>query len=317
MHVKITHIDVDTQSVQPAFGISIDLEYVSDIEAPICISGRLLCSGKVVSYVNEFHMHSDARIELRVLNAETSEAHVNGGSKYRSSYRPRLTALLSPEAIHFLEETRDRHHEKSVDLYIEFLVKSMTLPFKLPATGTIQNYALFGEVRVDRPSEHFTIKQSDWINKYAAPLGIGKFFLVELNIPNTAIPKFWSALHEKLVGNVRSIEQCLKAGQWQEAMFYLRKYYENIKIGDNKPGHQKFKSELDKLMRDDQHGEQGIKNFYDALWQLFEFMSKYVHDKDKQGNLNSLPVAYKEDAYLGYSLAIGLLNFIGRKLNRK
>jgi len=317
MQVKITHIDVDTQSVQPALGISIELEYTADIEAPVCIGGRLMCSGKVISYISEYQMHSDAYIGLRVFNAETSQAHVNSGSKFRSFYRPRLTALLSHQAVQFLDEARERHPEKSVDLYIEFLVKSMTLPFKLPPNGVIQNEVLFAEVLVTRPAEHFTIKQSDWVNKYTEYLGIGKFILVELNIPNTGVPKFWRSLYEKLVENLRSIEQCLKAGQWQEAMFYLRKYYENVKIGDDKPGHQKFRSEFDKLMRDDQHGEEGIKNLYHALWQLFEFMSKYVHDKDRQGNLNVLPIAYKEDAYLGYSLAVGLLNFIGRKLNRK
>jgi len=100
-------------------------------------------------------------------------------------------------------------------------------------------------------------------------------------------------------------------------MFYLRKFYENIKIGDNKPGHKDFKVEFDKILKHDQHGNEGIKNFYDALWQLFEFVSKYIHEKDKQGYLNSLPTPHKEDAYLAYSLAVGLLNFVGNKVNRQ
>lgn len=82
------------------------------------------------------------------------------------------------------------------------------------------------------------------------------------------------------------------------------------------PGHKQFKQELTKLLKDDQHGEEGIKNLYNSIWQLFEFFSKYIHAKDKQGNLSTLPMPLKEDAYLGYSLAMGFLNFIGRKLNR-
>jgi hypothetical protein len=35
------------------------------------------------------------------------------------------------------------------------------------------------------------------------------------------------------------------------------------------------------------------------------------------GNINNLLIPHKEDAYFAYSLAIGILNIIGRKLARK
>ena len=111
------------------------------------------------------------------------------------------------------------------------------------------------------------------------------------------------------------MESCMRKGDWHKTMFYARLFYERIKIGDNKPAHKKFREEFDKLLKKDQHNDEGIQNIYDALWQLFEFISKYTHVEDKQGNSKPIPVTSKEDAYFAYSLALGLLNFISKKIS--
>lgn len=318
MRINITNIDVDDQTIDPALRVSIEVEYFEGIEAPISVAGRIILNGKTISSLQEIQIVNDSYDELIVFDQRTQDERMNGGNKFQTKKSLRLTSSLSPKAIEHIEESQERSREKSVDFQIEFILKSLNLSFKPVGTGGPQNTNSFLKIKVTKPYEHFTIKQSDWINHYTTHLGIGKFLLFELSIPNNnRVPKFWEKLYGNLVKNLVDIEHCLKSGDWQNAMFYVRKFYENIKIGDGKPGHNKFKQELDKILKDDQHGDEGIKNLYDALWQFFEFASKYIHDNDKQGNINNLPIPHKEDAYFAYSLAIGILNFIGRKLARK
>ena len=90
-----------------------------------------------------------------------------------------------------------------------------------------------------------------------------------------------------------------------------------MKIGDKKDGNKKFEEELTKLFTEEQHSQEGIQNLIDGIWKFFEYNSKFIHDRDKKGNLNSIPIATKEDAYFIYALGVGLLNVIGKKLSKK
>jgi len=68
-------------------------------------------------------------------------------------------------------------------------------------------------------------------------------------------------------------------------------------------------------MKKFQHSEEAIDNLYNAIWKFFEFLSKFIHDKDKDGNnYQVLPIPNKEDAYFAYALSIGLLGLIGKKI---
>lgn len=110
------------------------------------------------------------------------------------------------------------------------------------------------------------------------------------------------------------MESCLRSGDWQKVMFIGRKYFENIKVGDNKPGHNNFKNKLSAAFVEFGHSAEGIKELLDAIWHFFNFVSKYVHDKDRLGNLTTLPTPTRADAFFAYALAIGLLNMIGEKI---
>ncbi len=93
-------------------------------------------------------------------------------------------------------------------------------------------------------------------------------------------------------------------------------YSSSIKIADLKPGNSKYFEEFQKLMFADGHSIEGVENLHTAIWQLFEFTSKYVHEKDKTGNLKPPLVTSKEDAYFAFSICVGLLNLLGRKISK-
>lgn len=312
MAIKISNITIDTQSISPTLTVEVEVEYDYSINIPISISGRLLSAdNKVLSQLNESQINSEYDYDLRILN-KTERDKIKEGSK--RNYYAQLTAVLTPKAIEHIEIQREKNTEKSVKFSVGFVVKYLVI------TAEQQNLIVENllKLQIKKSYSEFTIKQSDWIRNYSSHLGIGNFLLLELQVPDDKkVSIFWKKLYEKLCQNVKDMEISIRSGDWEKTMFIARKFFENVKIGDNKSEHKKFKEEFGKLMEHENHGKEGIENLYDAIWKFFEFVSKYVHDKDKTGNINPSPISKKEDAYFAYVLAIGLLNLIGGKINEK
>lgn len=318
MKIVINSISVDTQSINPALQLDIAVEYVDEIEAPFLISGAIVSSGKIISTIEQVQIINQQQYDLVVFDQKTRNTRIDGGSKYKTRATFKLISILSTKALDYLEESRNKHFEKSVNLQIDFVLMSISLPYKPVGAGGPQTGDELLKIKQEKVFENYVIKQSDWVNHFSTQLGIGKFLLLELMILDKVVnSRYWIELYDNLAKNLEDTETALKNGDWYHAMFHLRRFYENIKVGDNKPGSKNFKEELSYVLGEDNHSEIGKDNFYSALWNLFDFFSKYVHEKDQVGNPQPKPIARKEDAYFGYSVGIGLLNLIGRKLNRK
>ncbi len=306
MEVKITHSQVDQLSINPAIKFTVELVFEIATEIPTSISGRLSSSndGKAITFLQEYTV---SNFEVGLLTSNVKQVVYHNNTK--RSIQIELHAVLTQKAIDHIETLREKDHDKSVKFNVEVIIKALDY-------GVDNQAGEYLRFSSKRNYVFHEIKQSDWIKHFAPTLGIGNFLILELKIPEKKqVSEFWIELYEKLNQNVKEMETSIRSGDWQQTMFLARKFYENIKIGDNKPGHKKFKQEFDKLMSKDQHSEEGINNLYDAIWKFFEFVSKYVHDKDKQGHLNPLPVSTKEDAHFAYALALGLLNLMGKKLS--
>lgn len=310
MNISNPKIKVNNQSINPTLICSIDLRFDRSIEMPISVSGKLIGSNhKVLSLLNEHQINANYCYGLRLLSKEEKE-------QSRKENNPdlchiQLSAELSQLALDSIENQRDKTIDKSIKFTLELVVKSLNLTKDI----SHNRYDDFIQINIEREYLYLKIEQSDWINNYSQKLGIGKFFLLELNVPNEDIPDFWSDLFDILTTNVSDMEKSIRSGDWRKTMLFARKFFENIKIGDKKKGHKIFREELNKKMSELQHSEKGIQNLYDGIWQFFEFISKFIHDKDTDGNTYEvLPIPSKEDAYFAYALSIGLLGLIGKKI---
>jgi len=310
MKVSNAKIKVDDLSVNPTLICSIDLEFDRSIEIPISVSGKLIgTNNKVLSLINEHQINAEYTYGLRLLSKDEKEQSRKENNPERRYVQ--LSAELTQLVIENIETQRDKTSDKSIKFSLDLVVKSLNLTKEIKDN----RYDDFIQIKFERKYEGIFIEQSDWINNFSHKLGIGKFMLVELEVPNYEVPDFWNKLFELLRANVADMEMCIRSGDWQKTMLYARKFYDNIKIGDKKKGHKEFRDELNKKMTKLQHSEKGIQNLYDGIWKFFEFTSKFIHDKDTEGNnYEVLPIPSKEDAYFVYVLSIGLLGLLGKKL---
>jgi len=49
---------------------------------------------------------------------------------------------------------------------------------------------------------------------------------------------------------------------------------------------------------------------------IYSSLRLNIHEKDIDGKYQGVPIANKQDAYFVYSIAIGRLNMLGKKLTR-
>lgn len=313
MEIILRELKVDAKTVNPTLVADVLLEFPSEMEAPLFISGHICTSdGYKIALLNENSTSGTTHHPLYILTDDDREKRHKENRLNR--YACELTAELSSKTIEHIETLREKDSGKDV----RFVVKLMCryLEGALEASLKKDVSQPLSRVRVTKADHPYEIEHSKWIKEFAPKLGIGKFLLLELQIPeNKKVPEFWKKLYEQLSKNTQDMEMALRGGDWEKSMLHIRKFYENAKIGDNKPGHKQHKEKFTALLENDGHDKEGIDNFYDGIWQFFEFFSKYIHDQDKKGNISERPHIHKEDAYFAYSMAVGLLNFIGRKIS--
>ena len=310
MRVNNPKIKVDDLSINPTLICSIDLEFDYSLEIPISVTGKLIGSNnRVLALISEHQINSDYDYGLRLLSKDEKEQSRKENRLHRRFVQ--LSAQLTQIAIESIENQRDKTSDKSINFSLDLVIKSMSLTKDI----SDNRFEDFIKIKIAREYSNVSIEQSEWINKFSEKLGIGKFMLVELKVPNSEVPDFWNKLFELLRKNVTDMELSIRSGDWQKTMLFARKFFENIKIGDKKKGHKEFREELNKKMTELQHSEKGIQNLYDGIWQFFEFTSKFIHDKDTDGNnYEVLPIPSKEDAYFVYALSVGLLGLLGKNL---
>jgi len=311
MEIKIHSITVDQQTLTPTLTIGVNIDFYYELEAPISITGRLLSDNKVVSYLNEYQMNSDTKFGLKYLSKlEREKIYQKKNSSY--SYYAQLTAQLTPTALEHIERTREKKQDKSVYFYFDFIVKHLDIP-SIPQEQYTDDLV---RLNINRAYKDFIIKQSDWVKNYSPLLGIGNFLLLELSIPDKQqVNEVWTELYDRLSLRVTEMNEAIRVGDWQKAVDRGRQFNDNLKLSKGKAdGHQKFREEMKKLFEKERHSSDGIQKFFDGIRNFFDYNSKFIHDKDQDGNLNPILTPTREDAYFIYALSIGLLNLIGKKL---
>ena len=311
MEIKANSFSVDQNSTIPALVIYFEMNYMDGEEAPISVSGRILTDDLcLISHLSENYIVKGTSYELNSKDPAASEFN---NSNREAKWGFHLTAPLSKESISHIEQIRERNQDKAVNLNFDLIVKYFSTKNKLTP---IPSQTLL-TLNVSRMKSTLRIDQPTWLKTCAPYFEIGNFLLLELRIPDKLlVDEFWFELYQRLVINTQEMESYIRIGDWENVLRSSRRFFDNIKIGDSKPGNIGFEENFQKLMLADGHTLEGVKNLYDGIWQLFEFTSKYAHDKDKAGNLKANVVTSKEDAYFTFAICVGMLNLLGRKISR-
>lgn len=309
MELEIKNTFVSTEHVQPTLIAKGYLICKSDLEAPLNVSGELLVGGKILSPITIRHDRPRNGVGLKHITEEVRRK--NFRENIHDYYPVDLLVPLSKKQIDFLCKTREANEAKSLELTYRLSVKAMNIE-----TSSFNQGELF-LFKVEECIERKTITRENWIKYFTEKLDIGSFYLIELRKPTIShYNDKWVQLSKSIQENISQMEKSLHEADWQRCIELSRLFFENIKIGDFRSGSQSYKRELSQKLFDLGHDEVGIKNLFDGINNLFQFVSKFLHEKDQEGNPKPRPIAQKEDAYFIYSLSINLANVIFSKLNR-
>lgn len=307
MELKIKNCRISRDHVQPTLiGDGILLGNLH-CEAPLEISGELLVGGKIVSQLTtRLNYNSDENIMKYVNSEQYNENSLKGRS---NKFSLQLISELSKEKIDYISNYRESTTNKSVELTFRLYINVIKLQ-----TNSNELGELF-RIKTDECIDRIVVNQENWINKFSIPLGIGEYYLIELRRPTSAVKsEKWSTLISNIDENLNEMKVQLQNADWQRVIEVSRMFFENIRIGDRRPGNQKFKTELTSLLLRLQYDQQGIDSLFEAIRQMFEFTSKFINEKDKLGSYKPRPIAKKEDAYFIYSLAVNLSNMLFEKI---
>lgn len=302
MNLKVNSLEVSKLALTPTLNVSITCIH-SIYSRPVLISGVLISQdGKECSYLHEYTLNG---FQSSTIHPPRNDNQNN--IKAQTEFI--LTGTITSKAIDYIEELREKDHEKSVRLSLGFIIKTLSIP---------QQVGNSLHIEVSRLTDNITIGQSDWERKYAAPLGIGKYMLLEFQIPEEdKVDAEWIDLYNRLSEAIREIEKSINHGDWKKALIESRIFFDNLYINKKTEGYESFKKKINDLFINDQHDDEGVNNFLNGIENFFNFYSKFVHTTNKKKEPKPLPIPTKEDAYFGYILAIGILNIIGKKASRE
>lgn len=307
--IEIISAKVDSEYIEPTIVFDVQMYFTYGITSLISVEGILKIGGKIISDLKGYITGSETR-NLIIYNKENRDSNYNNADYVQYT---KLVSKLSPLALEHIEKTKDKQQNNDVEFLLELSIKYV----EINALKEDIYRGSFLNILFRKTNEYHIIKQSDWIRHYAPLLGIGNFMLLELYIPKEKkVDKFWQTFYNDLQDNLKKIEVSIRNGDWEKSITNARMFYENIKIGDDKVGNKKFKDQFTKLMLEKNHNQEGINNLYDGIWKFFDFISKYAHSKDQNGNPRPTPIPTKEDAYFVYAMALGLLNFFGKKIEK-
>lgn len=314
MKVTVRNVRVSSVTVDPSLEVEVQIDHLYEIELPISISARVSVENRTVALMDDNQSTRGVTIPLKFKTKRQKEeqfSKANGMTNYQCV----ITAYLSPRAIEHIETIREANHEKAIHLVFDFTVKFLDFPAYAENLSSFSGDHLHINYTHAAFREIYTIKQSDWVNHFSKPLGLGNFILFEYVIPEPQqVPQDWQQLYDRLFERTQEMEEALRKGEWKQVMIAARQFYENSKVGDKKANHKPFEESFKKLYLADQHTEEGFQHLMDAIYHLFEFTSKFIHDKSKTQQIQPIPNATKEDAYLAFALCTSLLNVIGKKL---
>ena len=297
------------KSVNPSLQISITIYYSSEysIESkiPLSLEGEVLSSDN--THLANFCSTSSMLDQTQYINLSGINSYQNSSN---TSYNSDVIVNLSKEALVHIGEMREKNINKDVELKINLKIKYLISNVSIVGDMNIlscNNGKSFLKLKTDNFYESYTIRASNWINNYAPKLGLGKYIILEIPEPDILEEEKF----KELISIKDKVKSHLDQGNWNDAIINSRMVFELLsKDGD-------LKESLKNSFANQCFSDEAINNFFDGIGGLFSFTSKFAHILGRKKEFKQCPTAYKEDAYLAYTIISNLLNMISKKNHRQ
>lgn len=308
LKIESKNVQINTRSIKPGLIIEIRMKYTESFEMPISVNGLLQTSdGKEIALLSEYPRNlSGKKFNLRTLEQNTNRH--DGFSSFE------LYCTLDEHSIEHIETIRHKDPQKDVKLGLMLEIKHMATGLNLK--NTIQQFN-FLHIASQEEYKEVLISYSEWINRFSGPLGIGNFTLLEINedVIQSIYDKFnpnddkFDKLREKILKSIdvlKNMNTQLKKGEWDLVIRCSREFFELNKLGKNNT----LEADLRQLYKVRNGSEVGFQDFYEALFSMFKYISKFIHELDETGNPHVKPIARSEDAYFVYSTCVSALRLV-------
>jgi hypothetical protein len=313
MGLKILEISVNKKSIKPGLFIDVGIDYFENSEILISYEGLLKSE-------NGMELTQIWQYPSRAYHGTQNLKTLNPNEKNKKGIiRVKLFAQLDEHIIEHIEKCRHENRNKDVCFIVDLKVKYQTTTYNLRE----QNQRAFNllTLKDEDLSSSFTIPQSDWVHKFSKDLNIGNYILLEFNEANlesihekfTNVEESFDDLKNKLLKSKKILERMcdyLRIGDWDAVMRHSREFFELFKLGKNNP----IESQLKEMYKARNGSDIGFQPFYEAICNMFNYISKFIHELDKSHNLQIKPTAKSEDAYFAYSTCISVFKIILGKI---
>lgn len=311
-------VEAEKNSVNPTLNVWVKFKYTDKIAHCFVVSAKLNTrSGKLLSTNCTGFLSSGSQEETLEFLPADEVSRRYGKSEHTNSKGYKFSIELSQAAVAYIENERHTTDEKTV--HLQFVVEAVIHRPRFIPLQQSQLNMINGKHQIIIETKpyflQFSIQHSEWVNRFCSSLGIGKFLLVELGQPVLKnIVGHWEAIYEKMKTELVSMENDLRKGEWKYVMISARKVFENLKVFSGKPAEQPLHDDFVEAFKANNHNEDGIKALEQGIKSMFDFCSKYIHDKNKHNASQPTPIATKEDAEFVYSMLLGFINLLGAKL---
>ena len=312
-------VEVLRNSIHPTLLFSFKLSIRKDFELPIFGGGYLETSDR--KRIAEVTSAGDNQMMLPLsLGNKLNHHEVVQISNEKHEIIFKVICQLDEFALSFLEKERHRNSKMEMHLFltVQFLVLNSDIFFMRNFDDSNCKRIPAIESQLYPVSYQLVIPESRWIQEFAEPLGIGKFLLLELRLyENKSEDKIWAEAIKRSYNHVETMEKLIKQANWHGAIEKARRIAENFQFKYSEGvlvEQPNGKAELKKLFAQSHASDEAFDSFYATIKGIFEFASKFIHDKNKKGEYFTPPKPQEEDAYFVFATCVSLVNLISAKI---
>lgn len=289
------------ESIIPEIHLQVEYEYQSNEEVLVTIDGTVKSEdNKVIAHLQPYFSAPDT-YNYASIQKEIFEKRIVSGYT-------RLSFELSEKALDHISEIRQKKGG-DVNLNFNFRFRYLCIDREIGIGSIPQQLQFWTKTFKDKV---VNIPQSTWVKEYLPNLAQSHTILLEMPKPDFVAPEnHWQEMLTRMSDKIDIMGSYLERGDWQSVMNTMREFIELIRSG--KPGSPDA-IKLKQAFKDRNRSDEGFDKFYESIQNLFDYTSKFIHERGFDKSFQDKPVPHKEDADFAYHQAITFTKLLLAKL---